>query len=44
MTLFITGLILGGFLGAFIASKSFRDKTIKAIKDYRKQNRRKGAK
>ena len=44
MATFILGLILGGFLGAFIASKPFRDKIIKEIKKYREQNKKKGEK
>jgi hypothetical protein len=32
MTVFIVGLILGGFLGALIASKPFRTKVIDSIK------------
>ena len=41
---FILGIILGGFLGAFIASKPFRDKVIKAVRDYRKNNKRRATK
>jgi len=44
MTQFIIGLILGGFIGAFIASKPFRDKIIKEIKNYREKNKKKGEK
>jgi len=41
---FILGLILGIFLGAFIANKSFRGRIIKEIQNYRKTHKKKEAK
>lgn len=37
MALFITGLIIGIFLGAYMASKEFRGKVNKFVQDQRKK-------